>query len=1128
MKETFKQIFQNDYPGIDVIASKILSPIFKSRYQGYPQANEIPLNNAAVLANIKKIENVGFVKGGSSGRDTIEIFDVTVNDNSRLAQSRVNIQSCIRSELFPYSHAFMIFHYENPAERSWRFSYAHKSATINGMTDAKRYTYILGRNFHARTITDRFVELAKSYLLDSDLLSAFSVQALSDEFFDKYNSHYCKFCKYLNENTEMRNSFEPFDIDGSGKAIRDYVKKMMGRIVFLYFVQRKGWLNNDLLYMSHLFSQAADDVKADFLDRVLEPMFFGLLNTPCDERETRAQANGWDLSLIPGCDKIPYLNGGLFEQDEIDKCKSVFPSCFFKELFEFFDSYNFTVDENDPNDAEVGIDPEMLGHIFENLLEDNREKGAFYTPKEIVQYMCRESLIAYLNTRTDIGEDRLRQFVLSPEKGVADISREETPKLLSALHTVKICDPAIGSGAFPMGLLNELLHCREALGDSLKRVELKKDIIQNNIYGVDIDQGAVDIARLRFWLSIVVDCEESEPLPNLDYKIMQGNSLLESFMGYDLSRILPVNKNGKTSKTATKAASGNDIQSRIIFEDEQDSIAEIQRLIRCYFSPQNYKRKDTLKQEIDNKVKEYIKICGGNTPSVVEAVEKIDDDNKPFFLWHLFFANVFQKGGFDIVIANPPFGAKLSKSEKEIYKKLYSDVHMRTPETYCYFISLACRLVLKPNGIITYIVPNNMFYQNENLKTRELLVLNNKLIRAINLGDNTFENANVPTCIFTAITGKAKSNYEIAYSDYRRYNVKNIEWWKQIDALDVKMLKNVPSLVLGVSKKDIEIINVIKQNCITIDSIAEEMASGISTGGDKIFKISPQQQIQHNIEHDILRKVLVGGDIDKYSVNYTNDLLIYTTRETEMKDYPNTGNYLQLYIDKLRKRSEAKSGILPWFSLNRDRYEQLFTEPKIIMRQTADSIRCVYDNNGYFTLDSILVLKKNTEKFCYKYIATVLNSKLTDYLYKNFTQEEGKIFAQVKPANVRKLYIPNASAQEQKLLADLYDYMEYLRSGKSHQIHSTISNQFIGDFFEKIINGCVYELVFRSHMKEREINIIEYLLSIIVPPEDDSQQNASTILTVFEKLYKTDNPVRTRLNLFVSRSPEYLQNIIQR
>ena len=308
------------------------------------------------------------------------------------------------------------------------------------------------------------------------------------------------------------------------KKIRDYIKKMMGRITFLHFLQRKGWMCGDLNYMQNLFQRSSH--QDDYLDAVLEPLFFGILNTKPEQREALFEKYSWDKTLLAEWSDIPYLNGGLFERDENDEPESKFPAEYFERLFNFFSEYNFTIDENDPNDAEVGVDPEMLGKIFENLLEDNKDKGAFYTPKEIVRYMCQESLIAYLETNTSIAKEKIRNFVLSPEDGIADISEKWRCSLIKALENVKICDPAIGSGAFPMGLLNELLKCREALVETstlwrlnesekpkYNRAEIKKSIIQNNIYGVDIEKGAVDIARLRFWLSIVVDEEHHRLCP---------------------------------------------------------------------------------------------------------------------------------------------------------------------------------------------------------------------------------------------------------------------------------------------------------------------------------------------------------------------------------------------------------------------------------------------------------------------------------------------------------------------------------------------------------------------------------------------------------------------------------------
>ena len=203
----------------------------------------------------------------------------------------------------------------------------------------------------------------------------------------------------------------------------------------------------------------------------------------------------------------------------------------------------------------------------------------------------------------------------------------------------------------------------------------------------------------------------------------------------------------------------------------------------------------------------------------------------------------------------------------------------------------------------------------------------------------------------------------------------------------------------------------------------------------------------------------------------------------------------------------------------------LFEEEKIIMRQTSDSIRCVYDDMGFYTLDSILIFKKNTTEYSYKYIASVLNSSLTDFLYKKLSQEEGRTFAQVKPANVRKLYIPKASIKEQKLLETLYDYQNYCYSHISD--NNSLTELFI-DLFNDIIDGCVYELFFQEHMKEREINIISYLYEIIKPIQGlDVYESFNTIASVHSKIFTTNNPVRTRLKLFVSRSPEYLKPIIQ-
>lgn len=1134
-KEFIQEYFNADFKGIDSLLNDVLVPIFGDYEDGWTEiTSDLPSKEKAAQANIKRIKHAATL--WAAGR-TIRVFDVTLFDNCHIHTSRKNIQTLIRQYVGHFQGALIAFHYENPTDRSWRLSYLEKQDSNVNSTSAKRYTYLCGKDYPCRTIAERFAILAGQDKTDMNLEAAFSVEALSDEFFTGYREIYKDLCKYITDNRNNADLFGEEFATCDEKFIRDYVKKMMGRITFLHFLQRKGWLGQprnikgwgkgDLNFMHNLFDKASDEQKDNFLDDVLEPIFFECLNEKREDDFFDTRVSG--IRLV----KIPYLNGGLFEKDKIDEPRSKFPAEKFRRLFDFFGQYNFTIDESDPLDQEVGVDPEMLGKIFENLLEDNKDKGAFYTPKEIVQYMCREALVAYLvdearaksevnKQRQENFEDAIRALVADPDLTVQRMKRygdTQLKDLRQSLMDVKICDPAIGSGAFPMGLLNILFSCRmalnDALGEGVPRALLKKDIIRNNIYGVDIEKGAIDIARLRFWLSIVVDLEEPEPLPNFDYKFMQGNSLLEQYKGVDLSTLIQ------------RKSKQNEAMQISMFEDQLDVLRlQLRKYLDEYFITTDHDAKNRLRKDIKENVKQQLQeqhIC-------VDFPEEYDiSANTDFFLWHTWFADVFNrlgKQGFDIVIGNPPYGAKLSASEKALYKQLYSEVHMRTPETFCYFTALAFRLCSKGgNGVVSYIVPNNIFFQNENEKTRELLSLENMLLRAINLGDNTFESADVPTCIFVA-KAKKSDDYSIEYSDYRKFNIKHIDWSKTIEKINIKKLQTVPSLVLGLSNTNIDILNEIRENGVSIDSIAEEMASGISTGDNNVFIVSQEKQEDYKIESVLLKKILIGSDIDRYSLCPTENRIIYTTRDIDIHQYPYAESYLNGYLSKLSTRSECKSGVLPWFALGRSRYEGLFVEPKIIMRQTSDNIRCVYDDNGFYVLNSILVFKKSTKDYDYKYIASILNSKISNYLYRNLTQEEGRTFAEVKPANVRKLYIPRATNKEQDLLSILYDYMVYLRNCDSPLVDEIISNKFIGDYFERIIDGCAFELFFREHMKERGIDIMDDLYKMI-QPLDSAKDVAGTISSVFDAIYKTDNNVRTRLELFVSRSPEYLKVIIQ-
>ena len=592
-------------------------------------------------------------------------------------------------------------------------------------TAPKRFTYIFGEkdNFY-KTPVDRFEKLQTEEPTFVNIRKTFSVDALSDDFFDDYRELYADFVQYITgkryvksgskweekvitrPNHQFQTTFE-----GNDKLVRDYIKKMFGRIVFLYFLQRKGWLNNNKQYMHDLFYDS--DKKNDFLDGVLEPLFFEVLN---EEKSNRTK----DAKSLPGCDNIPYLNGGLFARDEIDERTCVFPADYFKRLFDFLDSYNFTIDENDTDDAEIGIDPEMLGRIFENLLEDNKDKGAFYTPREIVDYMCRESLIAYLiGGLPEIRDEKIRLLV--EKLDTTDLSDKDKLEIRKTLQKVKICDPAIGSGAFPMGLVNLLSKIYVAMKSDTDTTKMKRHIMEQNIYGVDIEKGAVDIARLRFWLSMIVEEKEPIPLPNLHFKIMQGNSLLESYNGIDLSDLtnfeIKVDKKG---------------QIEMDFGNNNDRM-ELDLLLKRYYNTSNHTERDLIFKSIIKNVNLQLK-----EKNVILPIGEDPSANPNFFLWHTWFSYVFAIGGFDIIIGNPPYVEVINSN---LYESYYT---FNCFELYAHFFELGIKL-LKQNGTLAFITGSLYIKGMKFEPLRQLLRKNASLLHFRNEGDNVFDEVGMPT-----------------------------------------------------------------------------------------------------------------------------------------------------------------------------------------------------------------------------------------------------------------------------------------------------------------------------------------------------------------------------------------------
>lgn len=723
-KEQLRYIFQNKF---DQEAWKaIIKGIFQARVRINPEKLSIPNDTE---------EGYYFGFGETPDRFRIGYFYYKIKNGS-VAHKRVGLRNLVKSFLSQTSGDFdaALVVFDDGTE--WRLSFV--CDIKEEATAPKRFTYVFGEhdNFY-RTPIERFTKLQDEKPSFKNIRKAFSVEALSDDFFDEYREFYADFVefitgkRYVKEGTKWveriihKPNYQYSDTFCSDdKLVRDYIKKMFGRIVFLYFLQRKGWLDGNRNYMHDLFANS--DKKDDFLDGVLEPLFFEILNTDKPYRTAAAKA-------LPGSDNIPYLNGGLFAADEIDELDCKFPESLFSKLFNFLDSYNFTIDENDIEDAEIGIDPEMLGRVFENLLEDNKDKGAFYTPKEIVDYMCRESIIAYLQDErfTDSGNETIRKFVETYDG--ASLSFEQRKYLKDRLKSVKICDPAIGSGAFPMGLVNLLSKLYSALRLSTDSAIIKRHIMEQNIYGVDIEKGAVDIARLRFWLAMIVEEKDPIPLPNLHFKIMQGNSLLESYQGVDLSDM-------------TKVKS----ETRNLFDSEDTERETLIADLKKYYETSNHAERDRLFNNIIKNVRRQLFAKNITLPQGMDP-----SANEEFFLWHTWFSDVFENGGFDIVIGNPPYISAptqvanlfLNTQRNNILATRKYDSLYQKWDLYIPFVELGLKS-LKPEGIESMIIPYPFTNQGYAMKLRNLILDNYNLLEISDLKDvKIFKNATVQNCI---------------------------------------------------------------------------------------------------------------------------------------------------------------------------------------------------------------------------------------------------------------------------------------------------------------------------------------------------------------------------------------------
>ncbi|MBL7807778.1 MAG: Eco57I restriction-modification methylase domain-containing protein [Saprospiraceae bacterium] len=928
--------------------------------------------------------------------------------------------------------AFAVFADEKTGK--WRFTFIAKQEVFGEKNietvDPRRYTYVFGHGETTRTAEQRFSFLAsKTGKQLEDVLEAFSVERVSNEFFNLYKEQYRQFCEYLYEYEPAKAIFsklaesetEAKRLDKQQKLIRDFAKKLMGRLVFLYFLQKKRWLGGKIDsgswedgasdFLRQLFEKSPD--KSRFYSQTLAPLYFKTLNTNEKERPGFAYAAPW------GKVKVPFLNGGLFEEDQDGTELFDFPEHLFQNLLDLYDRYNFTVDENSPNDHEVGIDPEMLGHIFENLLEENREKkGAFYTPKEIVHYLCQESLWQYLKNKLlpetrpanvvwsdsrEADERELEHFVRNKERGSKDgFIYKNARAIESALREVRICDPAIGSGAFPMGLLHEIFHCHVELDLTEDLGKLKRDIIEHCIYGVDIEKGAVDIAQLRFWLALVVDENVPRPLPNLDYKIMQGDSLLERFEDIDLKELM----NEEVAPDAERGPKpGTDLfntswQSSLVFDNKEKK--NVKKLLHEYYVAQTKTRKKELlleinrlvldkvdavirskklkllleKADLEKQVKRLIELKQVTTKTQKVLVQKeseivafeqqqqrlhqcLHELEKPFFLWRLYFDEVLREdGGFDIIIGNPPYVQ--IQGLKDDYKKWLEQEGYTTfdkgSDLYALFYERGWQQ-LRPGGHLAFITSNKWMRANYGETLRQFFLQKTNPLKLLDFGmAQNFASALTYTSIVIFQKGNPDHQIEIcrAQADY--------QIGTDVHQYFLSHRTNIPDLDTGswvaYTPDEYRIRKMVEDQGVVLENKETWKITinyGIKTGFNDAFivKTKDKEAILTRERkltggsapsEALFKKMLRGEDVRAWAPLWNDLWLIGTFPSLSLKieDYPGIHEYLGMMREKLEPRPRSHIG--EWAGRKSGAYEWFETQDSISYWQDFAKPKIIYPN----------------------------------------------------------------------------------------------------------------------------------------------------------------------------------------
>jgi len=975
-----------------------------------------------------------------------------------------------------YAAGLFVFH---DTHGNFRLSLVHPKfeGTRRTYNSFKRYTFYVSPSHSNKTFINQLTS-ASFDTLDS-IKQAFSVAKVTSDFFKEYKRLFEQIVEHI-----KRDEHFPKFAEESGITVNDVAKKLLGQIVFLYFLQRKGWLGapkgehvskGNQNFLRNLFSKAkaekaaSPDTQMNFFNDYLEYLFYDALNKPITDSATSCYRQRFDC-------QIPFLNGGLFEPIPEYKWKERFlqiPDDIFSNkdnsgVLDIFDSYNFTIDENSTDDQEVSVDPEMLGKVFENLLEENLRKGtgSYYTPREIVQYMVAESLKQYLIEKTHITPQKVT-IALEEYHNDCEITPEEAEAIDKALREIKVVDPACGSGAFLVALLQEIAHIRRYCQQCYETTpqtyyQIKKEIIRDSVYGVDLDPGAVDIARLRFWLSMVVDHEtgidDIEPLPNLDYKLMQGNSLLEDMYVGDIKIKLNfdsgkrVDRRTKQGKLIDDGEIEVETQTLGFSEETGERIAD--KLVRYhheYFAEKDPAKKSQLKKMIDGLESELI-VAGhddaltnlrsqlknsqkeAEKKKLKERIEGVEESKskwlkfkiRPYFPWKLHFSEVFERGGFDIVIGNPPYfnietlGA--SSVEANAIKQNYPSIWQDKSDILFYFFGKAIDI---SNGSVSFIVSNAFLFSDKASKLRNHMLEETAIKKIVNFEKlQVFKEASITTAI--VFLNKKTQTDTLTQAANLRYEA--IDDSQLSDLLksntDYSNIKFEKDEVFAIVNDEIRSLNK------KIDSLGEplnklyKVGSGMQTGANKVFVFA---EYPIHLPSEYIKNRVTGNNISKYRLLEPKNYLLYVEDTEDFNDLPKViQEYLIKNEEALKNRADKKRRKNDkWWNYVFPMHKDFYSHEKIWCSYRAkENIFAIDETRNNIGLTNTTVIFNTNVDLHFKYVLALLNSKLLNFRYKSIGKQTGGGIYEYFENGVGKLPIAKSDTETQVSIVNLVEKIE--------------------------------------------------------------------------------------------------------